>query len=102
MKKLHRLTLGMAMLALATGIAAQTPGSEPRSTSGSSAGASSASSGGPQDPFVACRTEIAEAKAAYEAGMITRQGYETRKNMALEKLKASCTRNESEKNMECR
>lgn len=102
MKRLHHLILGVAMLALATGIAAQTPGGEPRSTSGSGAGTSSGSSGGPQDPFVACRTEIAEAKAAYEAGMITRQGYETRKNMALEKLKARCSRNESETNMECR
>lgn len=103
MKKLQRFALGMAMLALATGAVAQTPAEDPKSTSGGSTGADNVSSGsaGLQDPFVACRTEIAEAKAAYEAGMITRQGYENRKNMALEKLKASCSRSAAEKNMEC-
>lgn len=103
MKKLQRLAVGVAMLTLATGAVAQTAADESTGASGSSSGVSSVSSGsgGPQDPFVACRTEIAEAKAAYEAGMITRQGYENRKNMAIEKLKASCSRSAAEKNLEC-
>lgn len=56
---------------------------------------------GSTDPFVERRKEIAEAKAAYKSGKISKREYEEARKKADEKLKASGVRGDFEKNLDC-
>lgn len=86
MKKLHQLTLGVAMLAFASLAGAQAP---------------AAPAQGAKDPFVDCRNEVADAKAKYEAKKLSKKEYEEAKKKAQAKLKASGAASDATKNLEC-